>query len=177
MKYTLEIQPQVTEVVVTDDITEIHINTEVYELELSHAVPSVSLANLDDDLTFADLSTDGVRINSVAGEALSFGDVCYMASNGKWSKADASAYGTSRAMAMAAESISQDATGRFLLVGFARNDSWAWTVGSEVYLSENSGEMTHTPPTTSNSTTQLLGLAINSTRLYFNPSPDVLVHI
>lgn len=157
--------------------TELGITTENIELVLSDAVPQISLANLDDDLAFADLSTDGVRVESIAGENLSFGDICYMDSNGKWSKADASAYGTSRAMAMASETVLQDAVGRFLLLGFARNDSWAWTIGEELYLSENSGEMTHTPPTTSNSTTQLIGLAINSTRVYFNPSPDVLVHV
>ena len=150
--YTVEVLPQVTEVTVTDDITEVILSTQVYELELSHAVPQVSLANLDDDLAFADLSSDGVRVNFVAGEALSFGDVCYMASDGKWAKADASAYGTSRAMAMAVESMTLDSVGRFLLTGFARNDSWTWTVGEELYLSENSGEMTHTPPTTSSYT-------------------------
>lgn len=175
--YTVEVKPQVTEVVVTADVTEIHINNEIYELELSHAVPSVNLANIDDDLAYSDLSSDGVKVNFVAGENLIFGDVCYMAATGKWNKALATGYTTGRAMAMAAESISADATGKFLLIGFARNDSWSWTVGEELYLSENSGLMTHTPPIAANSTTQLVGLAINATRVYFNPSPDVLVHV
>lgn len=177
--YTIEIKPRVTEVVVSDNqVTEVVISDSTStELQISHAIPSVTLANLDDDLSYSDLSTDGVRVNFVAGETLSFGDVCYMASTGKWNKADASAYTTGRGMAMAAESIVADATGKFLLMGFARNDSWSWTVGEELYLSETSGAFTQTPPTTSNSTTQLLGLAINSTRVYFNPSPDVLVHV
>ena len=176
--YTLEIRPQVTEVVVTDsNVTEVHINEEIYELELTHAVPSVSLANLDDDLAFADLSSDGVRVNFVAGENLVFGDVCYMASTGKLNKTDATSYTTGRAMAMAVETILADATGKFLLLGFARNDAWAWTTGEELYLSENSGELTQTPPIASNSVTQLVGLAINPTRIYFNPSPDVLTHV
>lgn len=166
--FTVEIYPQVFDVVIEEPITEVVI---------SHAIPQVSLANLDDDLNSADLSSDGVRVNFVAGENLSFGDICYMANTGKWNKASATAYATGRGMAMAAESILADAVGRFLLIGFARNDSWSWTVGEELYLSEISGEMTHTPPTASNSTTQLLGLAINSTRVYFNPSPDVLVHV
>jgi hypothetical protein len=166
--FTIEVRPNVTELEVTPNIV---------ELELTHGIPSVSLANLDDDLAYSDLSTDGVRVNFVAGEDLSFGEACYMTSSGKWNKADASSYSTGRAMAMAAESISADSTGKFLLMGFARNDAWSWSVGEELYLSENSGELTQTPPITSNSTTQLLGIAINATRVYFNPSPDVLVHI
>ena len=132
---------------------------------------------LDDDLTAADHTSDGLKVAMVAAEALAFGDVCYLNSSGKWAKADASAATTSRALAMCADStISLDATGNFLLFGFARDDTWTWTVGGEIYLSETAGALTQTAPTTASSVTQVMGIAIHADRMYFKPSSDILVH-
>jgi hypothetical protein len=118
-----------------------------------------------------------VNFAAVAAEALVFGDVCYMNSAGKWAKADASAAATARALVMCVDaSISADATGNFLMFGFARDDTWAWTVGGAIYLSETAGALTQTAPTTSSSVTQVMGVAIHADRMYFKPSSDILVY-
>jgi len=138
--------------------------------------PSGTLQNVDDELAGSDLSSDGLKATLEAAEALVFGNVCYINTSGKCAKADASATATSRAVVMATETLGIDASGDFLLLGFARDDSWAWTVGKEVFLSETAGELTQTAPIVPDSVTQVLGVAIHADRVYFNPSSDVVVH-
>jgi len=112
-----------------------------------------------------------------AAVTLAFGEICYLNSSGKWALADASAVATARALAMAAEAITVDTAGDFLLLGFARDDTaWAWTVGGEIYLSETAGALTQTAPTTTDSVTQVMGIAIHADRMYFKPSSDIVVH-
>jgi hypothetical protein len=108
-----------------------------------------------------------------AGEAVVFGDLCYVKSDGKLWKADASAAATMPGMYMALASISADATGSFLLQGFVRDDSWSWTVGGMIYASETAGGLTQTAPSTSGAQVQALGSAISATVIDFRPSPNL----
>ena len=57
---------------------------------------------------------------------------------------------------------------KWLVQGMARNGSWSFTPGKLIYLSTN-GQMTTTVPTGSNVVAQILGVAIEYTKIFFNP--------
>lgn len=132
-----------------------------------------AITEVSDDTTpqlggFLDINAKGFTEELTAGEAVSSGDLCYLKSDGKMWKADASAESTaSTLLAIATESISADATGTFLINGSFTSSSL--TVGSIYYVSETAGAFTATAPTTSGSIVRIIGYAISATRLYFNP--------
>jgi len=90
--------------------------------------------------------------------------------------ADASAYATARAIGIAPAAISDTATGTVLLQGFIRDDTWNWTTGATLYLSETAGAMTETAPTTDGAFDVVVGVALEPDVVYFNPSMDVIEH-
>lgn len=118
----------------------------------------------------ADVTADGLKVDLVAAENLVFGEVCYINSSGKLAKGDADAIATSSALFMALASISTDATGSFLHIGFARNDAWNWTVGGLIYLSTSPGALTQTAPSGTDDVIQILGVATHADRMVFNPN-------
>lgn len=118
-------------------------------------------------------TAEGVITTLTAGASLVAGDVCYMNSSGKMVKADADGTSTYPAWAMCLETLSTDGTGKFLLQGFYRNDSFAtMTVGAVLYLSTTAGGVTTTAPTASGNKVQVLGRCTHADRIYFNPSND-----
>jgi hypothetical protein len=141
----------------------------------NRAVGDGESINLGTPALGTDHTVSGVTASLVAGESLVFGDVCYMKSDGKLWKSDASAASTMQVLAMAGAIISADATGVFLLVGFARDDTWAWTVGDRIFASETGGALTATVPTTSAAVVQVCATATHADRVLFNPSNDVTV--
>ena len=117
----------------------------------------------------------GLTAQMLAGGTISAFDlVCIHTTNSEVVEADASAYATARVIGIAPSAISDTATGTILLQGFIRNDSWSWTAGSPLYLSETAGAMTHTPPSTDGAFVQVVGVALNSDVAYINPSMDVI---
>lgn len=173
---TVDVIPVRTEIYVTPGVTEVNLSPPTTIVEVSSGIPRVDL-KIDDNLAAADQTVDGLQVDLTAAENLAFGDICYSNGSGKWAKADATTEATARALVMAAETILADANGKFLLLGFARNDAWSWTVGAELYLSETAGGLTQVAPTTSNSVTLVLGTAISADRMYFKPSSNLIVHV
>ena len=110
------------------------------------------------------------------GESVTFGMPLYMKSDGKLWKADADGSATFPVIALAAASISADAAGSVLLLGFARDDSWAWTVGGTIYLSTSVGTMTQSQPSATDDVIQVLGFSTHADRMYFAPSRDIMTH-
>jgi hypothetical protein len=123
-----------------------------------------------------DHEVSGVTADMTVGENVAFGDFLYMKSDGKLWKADADAAASGLICAMAAATISADASGEVLLHGFARDDTWAWTVGSRLYGSTTAGDVTHTAPSGSGDVVQCVGVACHADRIYFSPSM-VLVEV
>ena len=74
------------------------------------------------------------------------------------------------------KSISDTATGTVLLHGFIRDDTWNWTTGSVLYLSEPAGALTHTAPTTDGAFVQAVGIALEPDVVFINPSLDIIEH-
>jgi hypothetical protein len=78
-------------------------------------------------------------------------------------------------MVMALETLAGEEYGDFLLQGFARDDSWAWTVGSPLYVSATpAGGLTHVVATITGNQVQIAGRATHADRIYFNPSPVIV---
>lgn len=116
-----------------------------------------------------DVTASGIKITLTAGENVVFGEACYIKSDGKAWKADATVIGTSSAIVLAIATIAGDASGSFLLMGVARQDSWAWSVGGLIYLSETAGALTQNAPTPTDTVTQVLGVATHADRVLFTP--------
>jgi hypothetical protein len=120
--------------------------------------------------TPSDHGYSGAVATMTVGENVSFGHALYMKSDGKWWKADADASSTMPVAAMAAETINADNSGLVLLFGFARDDSWAWTVGGVIYASTTAGSLTQTAPSGSGDQVQAVGVATHADRMLFNPA-------
>jgi hypothetical protein len=128
-------------------------------------------------LAGADHTTTGITAQMLAGGAIAaFNLVCIHTTTQEVVVADASAVATARAIGIAPAAISDTATGTILLHGFVRDDTWTWTTGGVLYLSETAGAMTHTAPTTSGAFVQAIGIALSPDVAYINPSLDIIEH-
>jgi len=123
------------------------------------------------------LTTTGSIMPATAGETLAFGDLVYWKSVGKVWKTDASAEATSGPVMLGiirATEAADDPTD-ILLSGYARNDTWAWTVGGAIYVSETAGALTQTVPTASLSVVRCVGYALSADVIIFNPDSFYVV--
>ena len=128
-------------------------------------------------LAGTDHTFTGTTAQMLAGWAISAFDlVCVHTTTSEVVEADASAYATARVIGIAPAAISDTATGTILLHGFIRDDSWSWTTGSTLYLSETAGAMTHTAPSTDGAFVQVVGVALSPDVVYINPSLDIIEH-
>ena len=125
----------------------------------------------------SDHSFSGPSATMTAGEALDFGQLCYLKSDGKWWKADADAATSMPGLAIAGATIAADATGVFILPGsFIRDDSWNWTVGALIYAgsgattSHAAGAINQGVPTGAGDQIQAIGIATHADRMLFVPS-------
>lgn len=121
----------------------------------------------------SDHTASGVKITLTAGADLAFGDVGYIKSDGKVGLIDADAIATMSAVVMCCDAtISNNATGNFLLFGVARDDTWNWTVGGLIYgtvTGTTGNTLSQTQPTGVDDVIQILGVATHADRMIFNP--------
>lgn len=156
------------------------VEADFYGLWRERVTPSGPFAPKDIILprTLIGLTANGIKTSFIANETQIFGDVCFINSAGKTQIGNATVIATATIVAMCIDpTIAADAEGNYLLIGFANNNEWAWTVGGEVYLSLNgtSGNtLTQTSPfdldpIVEDRVVQLLGIAKTATSIYFNP--------
>lgn len=135
-----------------------------------------AVVNTADPTPDADHSVEGRIHPGVAGEALSFGQLVYLKSDGKWWKTNASAEATAKGMlrVVASASIEEDATGNFAMPGvYVRDDSWNWTVGVTLFVyDDTAGGLTETAPFDSGDIVRVAGYAQAANIVFFNPSAD-----
>jgi len=166
----------------TNDITiKNDADTTVFQIPTGTSILRLSDASTIDMstplLAGADHTYTGLSAQMLAGGAISAFDlVCVHTVTQEVVEADASAYATARVIGIAPAAISDTATGTILLQGFIRDDSWAWTAGSTLYLSETAGAMTHTAPSTDGAFVLVVGVALSPDVVYINPSMDVIEH-
>jgi hypothetical protein len=126
----------------------------------------------------ADHAYTGIDVTFTFGETISFGQVCYFKSDGKMWKADADAIATASAIGLCMETTKDaDETGKFLLYGIVRDDSFNWTVGELIYLSTTLGTMQHGAPSGTDDVVQILGVALHADRMLFNPQLVQVEHV
>lgn len=147
---------------------------------------SPTFANIDlsdsgfislDTAPASDHNATGTKVVATAGEALVFGDMCYLKSDGKYWKADADAIATMPVMVMSLATISANATGNFLHQGYVRDDTYNWTIGGLVYASVTAGAIAQTIPTGADDVVQIVGYAVTADIIYFNPQYNFVVDI
>lgn len=121
----------------------------------------------------SDHTATGMKIALTAASNIAFGDVCYIASTGKATLIDADAIASMSAIAMCIDAtINADASGNFLLMGIARDDTWAWTVGGVIYgtvTGTTANTLSQTAPTGADDVVQIMGVATHADRMFFNP--------
>jgi len=118
--------------------------------------------------TNLDLGSKGFINSFTAGAALTAGDLCYFATNGKMLKVDANSEGsTSPLLAVCTEDLALDEEGSFFLSGFY--SASGFTTGQHLYVSETPGGITETRPNTLGAFIRVVGYAVSSTEIYFNP--------
>lgn len=123
----------------------------------------------------ADGKYSGVVKAGTAGAALAFGELCYLASTGKWLKAKADAASTSSnelGMCVLAAAADTDPT-TMLKFGKIRADSLfdTFTVGAPVYISAaTAGKVVSTAPTgTVDFVVRQIGQAEDANTVFFSP--------
>lgn len=119
-----------------------------------------------------DLTVSGITCTLNANENQNFGDVCYIDIDGQAHLIDADAIASMSGLFMATATISANADGVYLALGFARNDAWAWTVGGLIYgttTATTGNTLSQTPPSGTDDVVQILGVATSADRMYFNP--------
>ena len=136
-----------------------------------------------DAVLSGDEKWSGITVAGTAGSAIAVGDICYLASSGKWLLVDGILDGTdtgfSKQLGMCVLAAGADTNPTEMLVyGKIRSATLpALTVGSAVYLSDTAGDLVVAQPTTTNFAIRVVGYAITAEDLFFNPSNDYVVHI
>lgn len=133
--------------------------------------------NVLDNSPDSDHTVSGTMATFTTNSAMSYGQVCYIINPGRMELAQANAASTSAVVAMCTETIAQYGSGKFILQGFARDDSWSWTIGGAIYLSDTvAGGLTQTAPADTNEVIKIVGYALTATIIYFNPEQTMIVH-
>lgn len=151
----------------------------VPNLDSTSAINSSHTQNTDTSIVLTsalsfDTTASGIKTTFTAGENLSFGKIGYMKSDGKIWKADADTIATAFVIVMALDAISADSSGSFLILGIARNDAWDWTIGGEIYLSTDAGELTQVAPTGTDNAVIIVGIALTADIMLFRPSSTII---
>ena len=156
---------------------------EVVQTPTSPVNKKITLANIRKLTAIPNLdhTVSGTICVFNANETHNFGDVCYIGSDGQTHLIDADAIANMSGICMCAdESISADADGNYLLLGFARNDTWDWTVGGLIYgtvTGTTGNTLSQTAPTGTDDVVQIMGVATHADRMYFNPQLVQVEHI
>lgn len=124
-------------------------------------------------------TAQGPRTNDLnAGATTAIMDLLILNSSSQWVKTDAntlSLYAGMLSVGLAAGS-SGNPLNVALKGSIIRNDSWNWTPGAVLYMSETAGEITETQPSTADVAIRVVGFAITADVINFDPSPDYIVH-
>jgi len=116
-----------------------------------------------------DLTGTGVTsYGTVDANSTGVGAALYIASDGNYEEADADAVTTMPCVALALETGTGNK--KILLQGYIRNNSWTWTPGGQIFISPTTGLLTQTSPSVAGQQVQIVGYAIKSNTVFFNPN-------
>jgi len=109
-----------------------------------------------------------------AGATVAIGDLMYLDSTPDWNLTDAGAEATAGGvmLAIALEAGTATHPVKVALSGsFVRDDTWAWTIGGELYVSTTAGDLTQTAPSATGDIVRVVGYAVSAAVIYFLPAP------
>lgn len=124
-----------------------------------------------------DHTATGPTVTGLSAAALAPGDIVYLTSGGSWNLADASASGTAETLLGISLTTTSGASESIVVAlpgSFMRDDTWNWTPGSQLFLSETSGDLTATAPTTTSAVVRVCGYAVTADVVYFFPQQGVI---
>ena len=123
--------------------------------------------------TDGDGNGDFIKLGSTSTTA---GKIYYYNSSGNWVETDADA--ASSSTGLIAVAMSNNSSKGMLLKGMVTLDHDPGTVGDVLYLSTTAAQASSTAPSGTGDIVRVIGYCLNSTngQIYFNPSPDHIVH-
>jgi hypothetical protein len=109
-----------------------------------------------------------------SGYSASAGDLVFYGSGGKWLEVDADAVATCKGLlGIAMEAKNDGEAMKVALPGsMVHFDAWTWTTGDTLYAGETLGAMQNSIPTGADAIIRVVGFAIDTDTLFFNPSSD-----
>jgi hypothetical protein len=116
----------------------------------------------------SDETISGTTILGTITPAATFGQALHIHTDGTYVLADADDEALLPCQGLAVDTGS-GADKKILYQGLIRNDAWSWDEGDPIYVSSTSGGLTQTKPTTTGQFVQIVGFAVSSTIMYFNP--------
>lgn len=115
----------------------------------------------------------GIAINgNITINSVGFSCALFLNNSGNYEEASASDIVANKCMGLALES--GIGSKQILLNGIIRNDTWSFTPGDSLFLSDTTGNITTMPPNGSGNIVQKLGFAITTNTIYFNPDVTTL---
>jgi len=167
-------------------------NVQAYDATLT----DLAAGNINETFTFqentsleldAALSADGkycgITETGVAGAALAFGELVYLAAaDSRWEKTDANAAATAGDVKIGICVLAAAGDGsatKILLWGKIRADSLfpTLTISAPVYIGETAGTIVVTQPTTADVVIRKIGFGNTADELFFCPSTDYITHV
>jgi len=116
---------------------------------------------------YLDLNDKGMVARFDTAESLTAGDVCHIDDSGLMAKAQAVAEAKADGLVgLCLRDVGAGAKGTFLLRGFY--DMGTFPAGAQLYIGLNAGEVTEVRPSAA-AIVRVLGYAINSTQIFFDP--------
>lgn len=130
---------------------------------------------LEETLTSDHTSTGFVITGVTAGEGLSFPQLCYLESDGKYWKTDADAKATTEGdLLMVLETLIANETGRFLKYGYLRDASLSLTPGATIYVGTSPGAITTTRPSGVGNCVRQVGHAYTASIIAFEQDLTII---
>lgn len=140
----------------------------VISAEAIQYLQSVVAETMETPVIEDDHGKNGVIFYATAGETLAFGDDCYLKSDSKFWKADATDVTKNGMHVLALSSASAEGTVALLKRGFVRDDSWDWTPGATLYTPTVPGN----PSETSGGYEKKIAYAYSANILYYCPGME-----
>ena len=127
------------------------------------------------DEALADHTGRGIiRSATVDANTVGLFSALLLSADGNYDEADASAIATMPCSALALETGT--GTKRVILRGLVRDDTWTWTIGGLIYVSETIGTLTQTAPVTASAVVQCVGIALTGDLIWFEPNFAMVVN-
>jgi hypothetical protein len=144
-------------------------NTTVNGVSVSGTIDVNSVQKFNHNLSSSDHSYSGDIMNEQVGESVVFGDLLYYNfSNTDYRKSSAGLSTTVPGVALSLETQTPNNDCKLLVKGTVRDDSWNWSEGL-IYTDTISGTLTQTTVSGVGNYIQIVGRALSSDTMFFDP--------